>query len=80
MKLKFKDDYPLDKIDIQQGEFRQVFERKDQPFEVAAGIGESLLKTTYRYRIDQQGGKIGFEDRFAFEQVEEEPKAVARKK
>lgn len=73
MKLKFKDDYPLEKIDLMQGEFRAVFERKDQPFDVADGIGETLLRITYPYRIDKDNGKIGYEDRFAFEPWLEEP-------
>lgn len=74
MKLKFKDDYPLEKIDICQGEFRRVFERKDQPFEVADAVGEMLLRTTYPFRIDKPGGKVGYEERLAFEQALDEPK------
>ena len=83
MKLKFKDDYPLEKIDICQGEFRRVFERKDQPFDVPDHLGETILRTTYPYRIDNPGGKVGkvgFEDRLAFEQVVEEPKAEKKSK
>jgi len=74
MKLKFKEDYPLEKIDLQQGEYRAVFERKSQPWDVADGIGETLLRTTYPYRIDKPNGKVGYEERFAFELVIDEPK------
>lgn len=69
MKLKFRDDYPLDKIDLMQGEFRATWERSQQPFEVNDHLGESLLRTTYPYRVDQPNGRFKFEDQLVFEQV-----------
>ena len=78
MKLKFKEDYPLKKIDIQIGEFNRVFERSQQPFELPDQLAESVLKTEYDYRIDKPNGKVGFERRLAFEVVTEQAKAPGK--
>ena len=79
MKFRFRDDYPLEKIDIQIGEFGRVFERSQQPFELPDQLAESVLKTEYDYRIDKPNGKVAFERRLAFEVVTDEPlKAPAK--
>ncbi len=47
MKIRFKDDFKSDQVETQVGDQRFVFERKNEPFEVADEVGAYCLRLPY---------------------------------